>query len=491
MRNVVAYCRVSTNKEDQLNSFETQKKFFTEYAENNNLNLIKIYADEGITGTSTKNRTAFNEMMRDSEKKIFEMVLVKDISRLARNTVDLLQSVRKLKSLNIDMRFITANMATLGESEFILTIFGALAQEESANMSKRVKFGKRVNAKKGRVPNICYGYIKTKGDYFDLQINEFEAGVVKEIYDLYVNQGYGTYKIAKILNDRGLKSARGVNWSTVSVSRILKNKIYAGYIINGKSEIKDFITKERIITDESEWYEVEKPELRIIDLELWQQAQEVNKTNNDKVEQLHKKRSNKHLFSSLITCPVCGYSFRRFTAQRLQYKKIWWSCSGRNHHGANFCTNKTTIPEEELISFIDEYLTSFISNKDKLINQILKQSDQNKDTKSNSMLTAQLAKLQKKRQKYIEMFEEDLISMQEFKPKVEEINQQIQKIELDISEPKTSEDVIKSVNALFKNITEQFKKYSSIAQMSNAELKCLIKEIIAGENGDIKIKLNY
>ena len=143
MNNVVAYCRVSTEKTDQLNSFKAQKDFFAEYAKINGLNLVHIYADEGISGTKTKNRKEFNQMMRDSEAGMFNTVLVKDISRLARNTVDLLQSIRKLKALNIDTRFITANMATLGESEFMLTIFGALAQEESANMSKRVKFGKK------------------------------------------------------------------------------------------------------------------------------------------------------------------------------------------------------------------------------------------------------------------------------------------------------------------------------------------------------------
>lgn len=491
MKNVVAYCRVSTNKEDQLNSFETQKKFFTEYAENNNLNLIKIYADEGITGTSTKNRVAFNEMMKDSEKNLFEMVLVKDISRLARNTVDLLQSVRKLKSLNIDMRFITANMTTLGESEFILTIFGALAQEESANMSKRVKFGKRVNAKKGKVPNICYGYIKTKGDYFNLEINEFEANIVREIFDLYVNQGCGAHKIAKALNNRGLKSMRGVNWSVVSVGRILKNKIYAGYVVNGKSEVKDFITKERVQRDESEWYEVENPSLRIIDLELWERAQNINEQNNNKTEKLHRKRSNKHLFSTLITCPVCGYSFRRFTAKRSDGTRIWWGCSGRNHCGAEFCNNTTIILESELISALDDCFISFVSDKNSFINQIAKQTENKKESKQNTALISQLTKLQKKKQKYIEMFEEDLISIKEFKPKAEEINKQIKQIELELNQSETQEDILKNIDKLFENLKEQFNKYSSVSKMNNAELKLLVREVVAGENGDVKIMLNY
>ena len=162
--NIAAYCRVSTDKSDQLNSLEAQKKFFTEYTEKNGHNLVRLYADEGISGTKIKNRKEFLRLMRDAKHGLFDMVVVKDISRFARNTVDLLQSIRTLKALGIETTFLTANMTVLGQSEFVLTIFGALAQEESANTSKRVKFGKKMNAEKGRVPNIVYGYDKTIGD---------------------------------------------------------------------------------------------------------------------------------------------------------------------------------------------------------------------------------------------------------------------------------------------------------------------------------------
>lgn len=158
--NIAAYCRVSTDKTDQLNSLEIQKEFFLEYTKRTGDNLIKLYADEGISGTKIKNRKEFQRMLADAEKGLFDMVVVKDISRFARNTVDLLQSVRKLKSLGIETQFLTANMTSMGNSEFVLTIFGALAQEESANTSKRIKFGKKMNAEKGRVPNIVLAIIR-------------------------------------------------------------------------------------------------------------------------------------------------------------------------------------------------------------------------------------------------------------------------------------------------------------------------------------------
>ena len=164
--NIAAYCRVSTDKEDQLNSLEAQKEFFSEYTKRTGDNLVRLYADEGISGTKIKNRKEFLRMMADAEHGLFDMVVVKDISRFARNTVDLLQNVRKLKALGIETQFLTANMTSMGNSEFVLTIFGALAQEESANTSKRVKFGKKMNAEKGRVPNIVYGYgVRLPPDY--------------------------------------------------------------------------------------------------------------------------------------------------------------------------------------------------------------------------------------------------------------------------------------------------------------------------------------
>ena len=145
------------------------------------------------------------------------MVVVNDISHFARNTVDLLQSVRKLKSLGIETQFLTANMTSMGNSEFVLTIFGALAQEESANTSKRIKFGKKMNAEKGRVPNIVFGYDKTIGDYFNLSSNENEAKAIWQIFQWYTGVGYGGSKIANMLNERGIKTKRGNNWSQNAV----------------------------------------------------------------------------------------------------------------------------------------------------------------------------------------------------------------------------------------------------------------------------------
>ena len=165
---IAAYCPVSTAKEEQLDSLANQKEFFEAYARTNGYELVRVYADEGISGTQMRKREQFQALLRDAARHHFDLVVVKDISRFARNTVDFLQSVRALKELGVNTRFLTANMDSLGESEFVLTLFGALAQEESANLSRRVKFGKRLNAQKGRVPRLLYGYHRV--DNFQLAI---------------------------------------------------------------------------------------------------------------------------------------------------------------------------------------------------------------------------------------------------------------------------------------------------------------------------------
>ena len=298
--NIAAYCRVSTDKEDQLNSLEAQKEFFSEYTKRTGDNLVRLYADEGISGTKIKNRKEFLRMMSDAEHGLFDMVVVKDISRFARNTVDLLQNVRKLKALGIETQFLTANMTSMGNSEFVLTIFGALAQEESANTSKRVKFGKKMNAEKGRVPNIVYGYDKTIGDYFNLTINQEEAAVVRQIYEWYIKDGYGAAKISIFLNERGLRTKRNCQWSQNGVCRILTNELYTGKIINGKQEVTDFLTGQRADKDASEWMVVERPDLQIIDMETFEQAQQIMKSRGRAFKVDKQRQSNKYLFSTLI-----------------------------------------------------------------------------------------------------------------------------------------------------------------------------------------------
>ncbi len=491
--NIAAYCRVSTDKEDQLNSLEAQKRFFAEYTQRTGDHLVRLYADEGISGTKIKNRKEFLRMMADAEKGLFEMVVVKDISRFARNTVDLLQNIRKLKALGIETQFLTANMTSMGNSEFVLTIFGALAQEESANTSKRVKFGKRLNAEKGRVPNIVYGYDKTAGDYFNLAINREEAAVIRQIYQWYTEEGYGGAKIANLLNEQGRRTKRGCLWSQNAVCRILTNELYTGKIINGKQEVTDFLTGQRIEKDETDWIVTDRPDLQIITPEVFQLAQEVLHSRHSAFKVTHERQSNKHLFSTLIKCKECGWSFRR-TVRTYKNTYVRWVCSGHNGRGADSCPNAVTVDEEELIEALQEYFAGLLKAKKSVISYVVSQfqkvykaRDENLDYEKE--LTAQLAKLQKTRQRYMDMYADDLITREELNAKIGGMRQEIERLENElkmISYNLTKGEQLESVlTSTFKEIED----ITDVHQMTNTQLKRMIQKIEVDKEGNVDIYL--
>lgn len=491
--NIAAYCRVSTDKSDQLNSLETQKEFFLEYTKRTGDNLIKLYADEGISGTKIKNRKEFQRMLADAEKGLFDMVVVKDISRFARNTVDLLQSVRRLKSLGIETQFLTANMTSMGNSEFVLTIFGALAQEESANTSKRIKFGKKMNAEKGRVPNIVFGYDKTIGDYFNLSINENEAKAIRQIFRWYTEEGYGGSKIANMLNERGIKTKRGNNWSQNSVCRILTNEIYTGKIINGKEEIADFLTGQRKEKDESEWLVTIRPELRIIEDEVFDKAQDILKGRHDSFKITHERQSNKYLFSTLIKCKECGWSFRR-TVRQYKNTYVRWVCSGHNGKGADSCPNAVTVDEEELIQALQDYFQEILSKKKKVINYVIKEFQRVYKAKDENIeyekqLNTELNRLRKSREKYMDMYTDDLISREELNEKIGGMRKEIERLENELKMVSYHLTKGEQLEAILNSTFKQLEDITDVHEMTNAQLKRLIQKIEVDKEGNVDIYL--
>ena len=489
--NIAAYCRVSTEKEDQLNSLEAQKQFFTEYTKRTGDVLVRLYADEGISGTKTKNRKEFMRMMADADKGLFDMVVVKDISRFARNTVDLLQNVRKLKSLGIETQFLTANMTSMGNSEFVLTIFGALAQEESANTSKRVKFGKKMNAEKGRVPNIVYGYDKTIGDYFNLEINKEEAAVIKQIFKMYTEEGYGALKIANHLNEQGVRTKRGCTWSQNAICRILDNELYTGKVINGKQEVTDFLTGKRTEKDETEWMVVERPDLRIIEPEIYEKAKEVRAAKSKSFHLTSERESNKYLFSTLIKCKECGWSFRRIV-RKYKNTYIRWVCSGHNGRGADSCPNAQKVDEDELIQVLNDYFAEILKNKKNVIcyvtnefQRVYKAKDENVNYEKE--LNVQLARLQKTRQKYMDMYTDDLISREELKDKIGGMRKEIERLEnklkmvsYNLTKGQQLENILNSTFRRIEDITD-------VREMNNLQLKRIIQKIEVDKDGNVDI----
>lgn len=490
--NIAAYCRVSTEKEDQLNSLEAQKKFFLEFSERHRHTLVGLYADEGISGTKIKNRKQFLRMMADAEQGLFDMVVVKDISRFARNTVDLLQNIRRLRELGIETQFLTANMTSMGNSEFVLTVFGALAQEESANTSKRVKFGKKINAEKGRVPNIVYGYDKTNGDYFHLTINQAEADIIRQIYRWYVYDGYGTSKIASMLNERGIKTKRGCQWSQNAVCRILENELYTGKIINGKEEVADFLTGRRVQRDEGEWCVVERPELRIISDEEFAAAERVRTERGRKFKVDKERHSNLHLFSTLIKCKECGWSFRR-SVRTYKNTYVRWVCSGHNR-GADSCPNALTVDEEELIQVIERYFAGILSQKNHVIGRVVNEFQKVYRAKDENVayekeLRTAIEKRKRNRQKYMDMYTDDLITREELNAKIGGDKQALERLECELQMVERHLTKGDQLQRILTDTFQEIEDISNLREITNAQLRRVIDRIEVDHDGNIAIFL--
>lgn len=486
-----AYCRVSTIKDDQLMSLEAQKEFFEEYARKNGFELVEVYADEGISGTKLKNRKEFNRMMADAQRGRFDCVYVKDVSRLARNVVDFLQSIRKLKAMNIGCRFITTNMS-VEDGELTLTILAAVAQEESANLSKRVKFGKKRNAEKGRVPNIVFGYDKTVGDYFTLTVNEAEAKIVKRIFDFYVNHRHGANKIAQLLNKEGLLTKRKCRWSQQAISTILTNPLYTGKVINGKEAVKDFLTGERVKNDSDKYLIVDKPELAIIDQELFDRAQVLLAQRTENFRLTQKRQSNKYCFSTLIKCGDCGYSFRR-NYRKFVNEYIRWCCSGRNANGVDFCTNHTIVDEQELLEAIKDYLGGLVSSKDRLLKQTIaefkKRYKPDDHVMSEEFILKELAELKKAKSRQILLFERDLITIDEVEARAKELNEAIAKYENELCIIQGNTSVMSRLDDIVRKYCGSIQDVLAADVIDNAMLRKVIDKIVVTVEGEIQVHL--
>ena len=411
-------------------------------------------------------------MMLDAKAKKFEKVVVKDVSRFARNTVDLLQSIRELKSYGIEVDFLNNGEIMEG-------------------------------AKKGRVPNIVFGYDKMPNERYTLKINEEEAKIVKEIFESYVYKGMGTTKIAWDLNDRGIRTKKTKSkWVQNSIVRMLKNPIYTGRVTNKKSEVTDFITGTRKDIPEEEWVVVEKPEMRIISDELFNRAQNILAQRSTEFKLNNKREKTEYPFSTLIYCKHCGYSFRRIKRKYSDDGKeyIRWVCSGRNSMGVNHCPNTTVIDENELTNAIKEYLKKIISNKKNFMKSVEKEFEKIKklretNERSEENLLKEIDKVTLKKQKYMEMFQNEVINIQELKNYTRPLNEDIDRLEREV---KLINSEIKEKDILNKELSKTITTIDDILNnetITNSMLKTIIKtimdviEVDADSNVEVRLKL--
>lgn len=488
---IAAYCRVSTDKDEQLDSLNHQKKFFVEYAKRSGHELVRLYADEGISGTSLKKREEFKRLLRDAELGLFNMVVVKDISRFARNTVDALQSIRKLKSMGICTLFLTANMDSMGDSEFILTLFSAMAQEESSNLSKRVKWGKKINAEKGRVPQRIFGYDRI--DNFTLEINPGEAGIVRKIFSLYNDQGLGCRTISATLNRDRDKTKLGSDWNARGVRRILVNPIYCGILINHKYEIEDFLTGRQIRLPEEEQFCHSRPAWAIVTPEAFRKAQEImasRRTQYDSGEPFMAGRySAKHTFSTLIKCAHCGRSFTR-KSYTYTNTRVYWRCVTNDQYTAEKCDNRTCLDEPELLKRLREYFASLIEDRDAFFADILASLDKRLPASQNPEqakreIEAKRKKLLSKKSRYQEMYASDILSLTELKEKITGITEELNALDRALARLAPGKKAVETV----QRYTGEIQRFLELETVTNMDMRRILDHISVDREGHVRVVL--
>ena len=368
---VAAYCRVSTDYEEQASSYQTQIQHYEEVINKNpDWELAGIFADDGISATSTKRRKQFNKMIQACKDGLIDMIITKSISRFARNTVDCLNYIRDLKALNIPIYFEKESINTMDvKGEVLITIMASLAQQESESLSQNVKLGIKYRFQQGKVmvnANSFLGYDKDEDGH--LIINPEQAEIVKRIFREYL-EGASCQQIAKGLERDGVLTARGnKRWHDSAIRHILENEKYMGDALLQKTYTVDFLKKKRSRNNgDVPQYYVEDDHEAIIPKELFMKVQEEISRRGSQLDCKGRKRgfSSKHCFTGLICCAECGEQFRRIHWNNRGCKSIVWRCITRLDKAGD--CGARTVYETELKDAFVAALNQLISDSDSYI----------------------------------------------------------------------------------------------------------------------------
>ncbi|MDF2588152.1 MAG: site-specific recombinase, invertase Pin [Anaerocolumna sp.] len=464
MLKVAAYCRVSTDKDDQVNSLENQKEYFTKYIHGNALwELTKIYVDEGISGTSTKKRQAFHQMISDAKTHQMDLILTKEISRFARNTLDSIYYTRFLKELGIGVVFLSDNINTLdADAELRLTIMSSIAQEESRKTSERVKWGQKRSMEQGIVfGRNMLGFDVVNGK---LKINEQGANIVRLIFHKFVYEGKGTHVIAKELTEDGIPTINnGCIWHNNVILRILKNEKYCGDLIQKKTYTPNYLNHEKKVNRGQEEYIIlENHHEAIISKELFLLAKKELNLRSPKDEN-KQKYSNRHLFSGKVKCGLCGSSFvcRTKKDQKGNAKRSWRCYKSLQRGKSNVdlegykvgcdCPQVNEENLKQMLMFITKNINidnKFILNNLIInINTVINESDSSAtNEKAIEKLTTKINKINIKKEKLIELYIENSITKDEFLKQRDKLDIEIDIHNQELTKKSTRRNIDKQIS---------------------------------------------
>ena len=486
---VTYYARVSTLSEEQENSIENQIAYFEEYIKRNtNWTFVNGYVDRA-RGESTHNRVNFNRMMEDSKLGLFDLILTKEISRFARDTVDSITKTRELLSNGVGVYFINDNLNTLSaDSELHLTIMASLATEEVRKLSERVKFGHKQAIKNGNVlgNSRIFGYDKQD---CKLTINEKEAEMVRLIFELYGTEDYSARAIEKELKNRGYLGRNGTPIAHNTITGIIQNPKYKGYYCGNKVRITDYRTKKQRFLPEEEWvmYKDETGETvpAIVSEDLWNRCNSIFNKRSSIVKSHRTSIKNSSVFTGKIWCGAHDKPFWRtnYSNSKTKGRTIHqWICSEKRKNGARACAT-VSIMENELYSVLSDYFIDIAENIDEYVTDFLRLYDETEraddQAKQIDMLKAKLGKENTKRDKLLELYVDGTITKSEFSERNAKIGIEISNLEEDIIELQKRNISEKEYRRELKEIENYFRTmYDPATQMTKEQVDAMTEAIV-------------
>lgn len=495
LKRVAAYCRVSSDSEDQKNSYESQVRHYKDYiSQRSDWELADIYADEGISGTQVGKRQDFKRLINDCVDGKIDYIVTKAIARFARNTLDTLKYVRMLKDMQIGVYFEEENINTLTmDGELLLTILSSVAQQEVENTSAHVKKGLKMKMQRGELIGFqgCLGYdydVETKS----LTINKKEAKIVRYIYDRYL-EGIGGKVIARELDELGIKSPRGLDhWNDTTVLGIIKNEKYKGDVLMGKTFTVDPISKRRLNNfGEEDKYYIKDNHEPIISKEDFEKAQEIrlrragNKKTAANVNGKRERYSKMYAFSSMLECGFCGSLLsRRSWHCRSDYRKVVWHCVTSIKKGKKYCRHSKGLEELAIEgAFMEAYRQLYESNQgvmSELLNTIEEELSDNSLNKELNRITKKLHKLIKKEENLVNLRIEGQISDTLYNEKYQEILSEKEFL----SEEKVNIEITLKSDFDVKNRLKEFKELLTskklLSEFDRTVFESIVEKIIVG-----------
>lgn len=462
---VTFYARVSTDKDEQLNSLDNQIHYYEELIRKNKAwTFVPGYIDEGLSGISTKKRENFHRMVEDGKNGDFDLIITKEITRFARNTLDSIQYTRELLSNGVAIFFQNDNINTLDEdSELRLTIMSGIAQDELRKLSSRVKFGHQQAIKSGVVigNSRIFGY---KKENKRLVIDEKEAPMVRELFELYATDQYSMKQIEGIFWNKGYRNLNGNRIAHSTMANMIANPKYKGYYVGNKVKVVDMFTKKQKFLPPEEWvmFKDESGEIvpAIVSEELWEKANEILRRRSEDVKNRQGICNHPNLLTGKLFCTCCGEPY-----YRRESKKVYgpnnskWVCSGKIKNGADTCAS-FPIYESEIKPILYEVFQDTKADADALAAEYIQMYTEMTD---HNTLTSQIAEQRKiidnankKKSKLLQLSVDGMIADIDFKHMTAQSNKEIEEAERQIqelnSQLETSDEFRKKIDAIKKTL---------------------------------------